>query len=146
MKNNDLSSDIVPHLALVFEGALGFIDEKLDATFQKYMDRGRYEDAIALWTINDSMATQIWKLTWHMSYKLDIITFLGPKEFAKALEDWLGEQELPISNVYATTPELLGRQLNHRPDIIRVYDPFPDHALLYGQRGRVITNVNQLGY
>ena len=98
MKGNDLSAEIVPHLALVAEGALMFIDEKLDKQFQKYMDRGRYADAIRLWHISQPMAAAVWKVTWHMSYQLDIITFLGPKEFAKALEEWLAEQELPVNN------------------------------------------------
>jgi hypothetical protein len=148
MRGNDLSSEPVPRVALVLEGALAWPpeDPKEAKNFDRLMKRGRWEDAADLLEFNERMETVIWDRSWRLSMTIDVVTFLGPDDWAVAVARRIGDEELPIHKVWATTPQLLGRRLAFMPDLVRIYDPFPQHQLMFGQKGRLITDANQLGY
>ena len=146
MQNGNLSSAPVARIILVWEGALAFLDPKDEVRFLKLMRQRRFHDAAGLWYPNDVMAAAVWRVTWHQSMACDVVTFLGPEGFGAAIRAWVDEAELPVNNVWATTPQVLGRKLTYRPNWVRVYDPFPDHQLMYGSRGKLITHEGQLGY
>jgi hypothetical protein len=136
---------------LVAEGALLFVPEDKAKEFNRWMDKGMWRNALDLMEWNDLMMQVIWDRAWPRSgrpepYQIDLITFLGPDEFAAELAVLVGEQQLPINSVWATTPEILARQLQRMPDLIRVYHGFAQHQLMYGPtRGRFITDANQFG-
>lgn len=148
MKDNDLSSHPVPRIALVFEGALAWLpdDNSVQRDFGRAVKRSRWDEAAAMFLFNDKMETVIWDRAWRLSMTIDVITYLGPGEWAKAVEARIREEELPVHQVWATTPQLLGRKLSYAYDLVRVYDPFEQHQLMFGAKGRYLTNPNQLGY
>lgn len=110
------------------------------------MDKRMWRNALDLMEWNDLMVRIIWERAWRDSFQIDLITFLGPDEFAAELARFVGEQQLPIASVWATTPEVLSRQLQRMPDLVRVYHGFAEHQLYYGPtRGRYLTDANQFG-
>lgn len=149
MERNDLSSRPVPKIALVFEGALAWVppgDKKKQRAYERALSRGRWKELADLFEFNQKMELVLWDRAYKMSMQIDVITYLGPQEFADEVARRIGEEELPVHSVWATTPQKLGRQLSYMRDLARVYDPWPDNALMYGTRGKLITDPNQFGY
>lgn len=146
MQGNDLGNSPVPRVVLVAEGALIFMDPRDEAKFDRAMEKRRYTEALSYWTVNDLMATRIWDVALPPSLlNLDIVTFLGPEPWADALAGRLESEDLPVRSVFASTPAILGRKVTFHKEILRVYTPFPEQALMFGPKGVVITDVNQVG-
>lgn len=146
MRDNDISNRAAARCAIVFEGALGFLPKDKEREFGKLMEKGRWSDAVGLWEVNDYLARIIWDRVWRMDMNIDVVTFLGPDGFAEALAERLGSEDLPVNEVWATTPKILARKLPMMPDLIRVYDPYEQHQLYYGGKGKYLTDANQIGY
>jgi len=148
MKGNDLSSAPVPRIALVFEGALAWPPgDKPDAKeFTRLMQRGQWEAASKLMEFNERMETVIWDRSWRCSMTIDLITYAGPDRWAEAVAHRVAEHELPVHSIWATTPNLLARKLPFMYDLVRIYDPYPQHQLKFGGKGVYLTDPNQLGY
>lgn len=146
MRNNDLDDSPVPRILLVFEGALGFLDAKDDDKFRKFMDGKYYDQAADLFTVNDLMVNQIWSVARYQSFTMDLLTYLGDEEWALALADRLKDEDLPMRRVIAIRPDVLARKLPTMPDVVRVYDPWPEHNGLFSPTvGRYITRADQFG-
>ena len=145
MQGNDLANTPAPRIVLVAEGALMFCDESNQKKSERAMERRRWAEALSYWYINDLMANRLWDIALSADINLDVVTFLGPDDFAEELTRWLAHEELPVRSVFASTPAILSRMATFRKDIIRVYTPFPDQALRYGPKGVVLTDVNQVG-
>lgn len=149
MQGNDLSSRPVPKLVLVWEGALAWVppdDRKKQREYERAMSRQKWADAADLFEFNQKMEMVIWDRAYRLGMQMDVVTYLGPQDFADEVARRIGEEELPIHSVWATTPQKLGRQLSYMRDVARVYDPFPEHQLMLGKRGKYITDPNQFGY
>jgi hypothetical protein len=146
MRDNDLSNTPMPRIAVVFEGALGFLKPDRFGDFWALMDKTRYRDALELWDLNDLATRIIWDRVWRDDLTIDVITYLGPDAFARELAEYLGREELPVNQVWATTPKILARKLPLMPDLIRVYDPDPEHQWYFPAAvGRHLTDANQIG-
>lgn len=146
MRGGDLSNEVVPRVVCVFEGSLGFIDRKGQREFDRAIRRKRWDDAAECWQLFDLMAARIWYVAARLSVTLDVVTFAGPPEFGEALERRLQDvEELPIHHVWATTVELLSRKIAYMPDLAVIYDPDASRQFTWGGKGRVLTDVNQLG-
>jgi hypothetical protein len=146
MRNNDLDDTPVPRILLVFEGALGFLDAENDAKFQKFMGSKYYDQAADLFEVNDLMSSQIMSVARYQSFTMDLITYLGDAEWALALADRLKDEDLPMRRVVAIRPDVLARKLPTMPDVVRVYDPWPEHNGLFSPTvGRYITRADQFG-
>jgi hypothetical protein len=142
MKYGDLSSRISPRLLLVAEGALiGLADDK---QYDKWVARNRWDKAMDCWFINEMMARQILYLYWKKDINIELVTFVS-EEFCRELRQRMDREQLPVSNVWYTTPTLLARRIAYMPDLAYVYDPDPDRWLLYGSKGRYIQKETQLG-
>jgi len=147
MKNNDLSSEPVPRIALVFEGALAWLpDEHAQRQYNRHMDRGEFDKAVDLFEFNQKLETVVWDRSFRMSMQIDVITFLGPDKWAEAVARRIGDEELPVHKVWATTPKILGRKLAYMRDLVRVYHCYEQYQLYFGQKGRYLTDANQFGY
>lgn len=146
MRGGDLSNEVVPRAVLVFEGALGFIDRNDQRAFGRAIRRKRWDDAAECWQLFDLMVTRIWYVATRLSVTLDVVTFAGPPEFGEALERRLQDaEELPVHRVWATTVELLCRKIAYMPDLAVIYDPEPSRQFTWGAKGRILTDINQLG-
>jgi hypothetical protein len=136
----------VPKIVLVFEGALGFIDRNDRRKFDRQIRRKRWHEAAELWVLHPLMMQKIWDVAKRLSLTLEVVTFAGPQEFGEALEYRLQDtEELPVHRVWATRPELLARKIAYMPDLAAIYDPDAARWLTWGGKGRIITDVNQLG-
>lgn len=149
MERNNLSSVPVPKIVLCFEGALAWVppgDKRALKQYERAMARERWAEAADLFVFNQKMETVLWDRAYRMSMQIDIVTYLGPDAWAEEVARRIGEEELPVHTVWASTPQKLGRHLAYRPDIIRVYDPFPENVLMYGPKGTYITRPDMFGY
>jgi hypothetical protein len=145
MLNGNLSNAVVPRLVLVFEGALGFLPEEKVQEYNLLGTIGKWGDAVACWDFRDLMCRKIWDVTYRLSFQLEVVTYVGPKEFADALQARFDEESLPVSRTVASTPERMARRLAYAPDIAMVYDANRQHAFTYGSKGRYLRSVHELG-
>lgn len=130
---------------MVFEGAVAFLDPKDSRQFGKLMDRRRYDEAVELFELNETMAKVLSDRVWRDARRIDIVTYIGPDNWAEAVSDWLRAAGIPFSSCWATTPQILGRQITYRHDIHRVYDPWEQNKFIYGPKGHWLTDPNQVG-
>lgn len=145
MQGNDLDNRPAPRIILVAEGALILIEEKAHPRSEHLISKGRFDDAAALWQINDPMVNRLWQLSSNADINLDVVTFLGPDGWAEALADKFDREYVPVRSVFATDPRILARKVTFDHSVARVYTPFPEQALYYGPKGRVIKDVNDVG-
>jgi hypothetical protein len=147
MERNDLSSDPVPRCAIVFEGALAWLpDARAEKEFNRLAGRGKWDDAVDLFEFNEKLEVALWDRSWRKSLQFDVVTFLGPDDWAAAVARRIGDEELPVHKVWASTPKTLARRLAYMPELVRVYHAYPQYQLYFGQKGRYLTDANQLGY
>ena len=144
MKDGDLDNVTVPRIILVFEGAVGFLPDSNQKAYDKAVLKQRWDEAISCWELNELMLRKIWDLTFRKSVTVEIVTFIS-QPFADVLAARLDEEDMPVRRVWFSTPGRLSRMLAHMVDVTTVYDPDESHVFTYGSKGRVITDVNQLG-
>jgi hypothetical protein len=144
MKHGDLSNRVSPRVLLVFEGSLGYLEDKDRKAYMKFAGRGRWYRAVRLWKLDEMYVRQILYLYWKLDYNVEIVTFLGDS-FAAELSDYLADEQVVVHNVWASTPTLLARKIAFMPDLSRVYDPDPERWLTYGGKGTYIRSHTQLG-
>ena len=142
MLNGDLSNKISPRILLIFEGAVGICLDK--GKHDKLMKQGRWAGAVAQWTWNEPVIRRILWLFHKKDITFELVTFIG-EFFAEELEQAAGEDDIPFHRVWWTTPERLGRSIAYMPDLSCVYDPEPTRWLMYGSKGKFLTDVNQIG-
>jgi hypothetical protein len=128
---------------LVFEGCLGFLKAGAEKEWDRLSAQGRWSRAIDLWYINPLMERIIWDRSIKDDINIEVITYAGPDEWASCVSDLIGESQLPIRRVWAIRPEVLAHKIMSMPNVIRIYDPFKEHELYFGQRGRWIQDANQ---
>lgn len=138
MKGGDLSNEIVPRIALVFEGLVGIMPGKTDpAKFANYCRFGRWKRAIGLYQVNTELAKHMWHVTWQLHYQLDIVTYLRP-ELLPSIEEWVDLKDLPVHRCWNADANALGRKIATMPYLTAIFDPDPAHCLTYGKRGRIL--------
>lgn len=145
MQNGDLSSQVVPRLVLVFEGALGFLPESKLLAYNALGSQGDWWRAARCWDLHELMCRKIWDVVFRQSFQLEVVTYAGPDDFADALQVRFDEENLPISRTLASTPARMARRLAYAPDIAAVYDADRANAFKYGGKGRLLTSVHLLG-
>ena len=67
------------------EGALLFVPQDKAKEFERWMAKSMWRNALDLMEWNDLMIQVIWDRAWRDSFQIDLITFLGPDEFAAEL-------------------------------------------------------------
>ena len=146
IKGNDLSRNApVPRVVLVFENALGYLPDAARPRWRKLSRRGKWDDAARLFELDVLMMRQVARLTHLSSMSVDVVTYCGPADFARALSDRFDEENLPVRRVFSSTAERMARTTSYEPDIVAVYDANPGHAMVYGRKGTVLTHHSQLG-
>lgn len=145
MEKGDLGSEEVPRLLIVFEGAIGYLpDDDSMTACEKAVAKGKWDDALALYSLYDLLLRKIWDLTMRASVTIEVVTFVS-EEFADLIAARLDDEDVPVHKVWHSTPGVLARKLPYMPAVFAVYDPDPAHVLTYGSKGRLLTDVNQLG-
>ncbi len=147
MRDNDLSSFIVPRDVIVWEGLLGVIpDERTALREAKLRRRHKWGKALACYETNEMMARKIWDLVWRFSMEIDLLTYVS-REFSLELQTRVDNENLPLRRVWFEPANLLARRLAVAPDIRTIYDPDPAHQFTYVGKGRVLMpgDYNMLG-
>lgn len=136
-----------PKFVLVFEGALGFLDPGAEPEYLRRMKARDYGGALALWRLSDLVSRILWDRVMRYSQVYYIVTYLcAGDSFARALAARLGAEEIPVRLCWAQEPGTFARRLITMPDIIRVYDPDPGRAGLYGPAaGRLLADPRHIG-
>ena len=145
MKNGDLSSQPVARIVVVFENGIGCLMDKDRPQWRKLSRRGKWDAVAALFELNHMMMRQIAWLSHKRSMSIDVVTYCGPQAFADALSRLFDREHLPVRIVFASTPARMARRTSFEPDIVGVYDANPEHALVYGSKGVVLSHHAQLG-
>lgn len=145
MKDNDLSDTPMTRVGVVFEGAVAFLQHDDERLFSRLMSKQHWAGALQLFRLNPLAIQVISNRVYTESLKVDLITFLGPSGWADAIADAMEAEVCPVNNVLATRPDVLARTISWTPGLIRVYDPWPQHAGLYGPKGRLLTDINMIG-
>jgi hypothetical protein len=144
--HGDLSNVVTARLVLVYEGALGFLPEDKVDRYNALGTAGRWYDAARCWEFDELMMRKIIDVTYaRASYQVELVTYAGPGEFAAEVYERCGEEGLPVSRVTASTAEVMARRLAYAQDIACVYDASPQTAFMYGQRGKLLRSVHDLG-
>jgi hypothetical protein len=138
VKGNDLANLVVPRDVLVWEGLLGLLpDPRTKVQEAKFRKRKRWAEAVACYQVHELLARKIWDLVWRYSLEIDLLTYHG-HDFAKALEERMDAESMPVRRVFSEDPNVFARSLAYQPDVRTVYDPDPAHQFLYGGKGRIL--------
>ena len=143
MEKGDISNHSAARALIVFEGAVAFCTDNKE--FAKLAKKDKWSQAIKLWTLNEFCVRRILYLFHRKDITFEVVTFLG-QAFANEARVFLDEQDIPIHRVWSTTPESLGRSIAYMPDLAWVYDPDPEHFLMYGSKGGHLADVGQIGH
>lgn len=139
MRANDLDNVVVPRDALVWEGLFGlYPDEKTKRLEARFRAKGKWDNAVDCYTINEMLARKIWDLTWRFNVQIELVTWWGP-DFRRALEDRMDRENMPFSRIWSDNPLVLARRLAVMPDLRTIYDPDPEHQFLFGSKGRILS-------
>lgn len=144
MKHGDLSAEVAPRIVIVFEGIVGILPDPNDKKYLKAINKKLWAEAIRCWKLDGRVLGLLWHLTANKSLNIEVCTWLGP-DMAEAIRDLLDEANVPVRDVWSSTPAKLSRELAYLPDIIKVYDPDPNHVFTYGGKGEYVTTVSQIG-
>jgi hypothetical protein len=145
MKHGDLSSAPVPRFVVVFENGIGTLPDSRRAQWRKLARKGRWDDVAALFDLSPMMLRKITDLTFRHNVSVDVVTYCGPVDFAAALARRFDAEHVPVRIVQASTPDRMARRTSFEPDIVAVYDGNPEHAMVYGRKGKPLQHWSDIG-
>lgn len=136
MLNGDISNRVEPRLLVVFEGLIALPPERQMLT---HFGRraGKIRKQVQQLRSNEKAARVINDTVWRHRYAVDVVTFMG-EEYIEPVTDWLDEHGIPASNVIASERPLLARELVYRLDVVGVFSPDPNDALVFGSKGYIV--------
>lgn len=138
MQGGDLSGELVPRLVLVFENLVGIVPSSLSrVSYESFIRTKRWKRAIPYFRVNDALAKQMWHVTWHLHYQLEVVTFLH-EDAVEPIQTWIDVEDLPVHRVWYSDPNKLARKIATMPDLAAIFDPDPAHQLTFGRKGRII--------
>ena len=144
MLNGDLSNVVAPRLIVVFEGAIGSLPESKVKDYEKAAKRNDWWRAVSYFELNELMLARILYLNWKSNFNISLVTWM-PEEAAEAIDEMMSEHSIPVRGCFSSKPSSLARLLPYNPDIACIYDPVPEHILMFGSKGTVLTDANQIG-
>lgn len=145
VEKGDISGTPTPRLLFVFEGLVGHPPTGLghQALHDLSQRFGRSSLAAAQWEIDSTMVQQMNDLFWRHNLRFDVVTFLGTN-FAVALFKKFESLVLPVSQVLAfDSPQHLASNLALMPDVATVYDGDPSRKMMYGSKGRYVSDPHR---
>jgi hypothetical protein len=138
MQDGDLANDLVPRFVLVFEHLVGVVPGSLmRVRYESWVRTKRWKRAVNEMVVNDLLAKQMWHVTWHLNYQLEVVTYLHA-DAVEPVQQWVDDQDLPVHRVWYAAPNKLARKIATMPDLAVIFDPDPAHQLTYGRKGRII--------
>jgi len=139
VQGGDLANDLLPRLVLVFENLVGILPEQVRhrAVYSSFVKAKRWRRAVNLLQVNEPLARQMWHVTWHLNYQLEVITYLHA-DAVEHVQAWVDNNDLPVHRVWYAAPNKLARRIATMPDLAAIFDPDPAHQLTYGKKGRII--------
>jgi hypothetical protein len=139
VERGDISNTVSPRLYVVFENLVAAIPLEDRAKFSTAVKLHRWKRAVEMFVANELFAKYAWDITWRMGFTLDCVTWM-PDDMAQHVEEWLDKEGLPFSSFHRYDPNRLARRIATMPDVAAIYDPDPDHRLLFGRKGRFLTS------
>lgn len=137
MLDGDISNAITPRMLFVFEGGLATSGPGRP----RFSTKKGWRRVADQWEIDEYILAHVWDITLRYDYRCDVATFLG-WDFADALDDRFGVENIPCKVRTFDSAEVLGRKLARLPDIACVYDGEPSRVLSYGSKGKLIERSN----
>jgi hypothetical protein len=139
VQGGDLASELVPRLVLVFENLVGILPANWvnRAACEAFIRAKRWKLAADHLDVNEPLARQMWHITWHLGYQLEVVTYWDAKA-VEHVQNWVDDKGLPVHRVWFIEPNKLARKIATMPDLAAIFDPDPAHQLTYGKKGRII--------
>jgi hypothetical protein len=144
MKNGDLSNTVAPRIIVVYEGAVAYLPSEKVPEYEKALKKENWKVIAGLFSFNGPVLDRILYLTWKKNYNISIVTWF-PQAIVEHIEAALDNLSIPVRSVFSSSPEDLARLLPYNPDVVCVYDPVPEHIFMFGSKGFVLTDPNQIG-
>jgi hypothetical protein len=144
MLGNDIDNGVEPRVLFVFEGLVARPPSGSDVVKAKVAAKfGRWDTVLRQWEL-DSMATrQMWDLVSRRNMRFDVVTFTHGEGFAEAIAKRFDDLALPVTRVlYYADQQELARDLAFQPDVQRVFHADPRQSLMFGGRGRYVSNLS----
>ena len=145
MQDNDISNQVVPRLLIEFEGLVARTPD--GQTFVKFAKQfGRWKYVLDKFEFNETVLKVIMHRSEYMHQDIDIIT-QGPAGFVQAIADWFDNADIRVRSVWSYDPTNLARRVAFMNNVAAVYTPERSHALMYGHKGRYVTedNITEIG-
>lgn len=144
MKYGDLSNVVSPRIIIVFEGAVGSLPDGKTEEYDKAVKKNNWFRAARLFDLNELMLQKLLYLSRRKNINISLVTWM-PDDAAMEISDMMHENSVPVRGCFSSTPAQLARMLPYNPDVACVYDPVPEHILMFGSKGEVLTDPNQVG-
>lgn len=136
MQGGDLDNGMIQRILFLWEHTLGSLPEKEERREAKALKRGRWEDAVDCWNINEFAVHRIADLWTRYDFRVDVVVTTRPQEFADHLAVRLDWEDVLINHVTSTEVQVLARKLAHMPDVARVVFADPALQFAFGRKGR----------
>lgn len=96
---------------------------------------GQFDHAVGYWKPHQHALGLMWSLLARTPLRIDLCVTTRSERFAQAVAHKIEVENWPISYVFASAPEDLGRRLPYSPDAERVYYGLESQRWAYGPQG-----------
>lgn len=144
MFRGDLSNVVVPRILVVFEGAIGHLREEDLKKFYKYQSKRRFAEALECFDVSELMLASILRVCMRDNLNVSLVTWMQ-QGMAEAIAELMNYYSVPVRGCVSESPYLLSAKLPYNPDIIAVYDPDPEHVLIFGSKGVLLDSPGRIG-
>lgn len=144
MQKGDLSNAPVPRIIVVYEGVLASVPELNQKSFSLAKLKNNTSGMFSCYTPDDLAMGQVLRLCLRDNINVSVVTWMDDP-VSRLISDQLDYLGIPVRNVFRDTAYLLAQRLPYNPDVVCVYDSDPDHVLLFGSKGYLVTKPQQIG-
>lgn len=135
----------MPKILVVFENVIGYLPPEDEKSFKRAAEKGNWVKAAGYWRLLEPALRKLIDMTMRQHLNVEAVSFSAYPDLAGEFEEKLSDAGVPVP-VWHSSPEWLARKIAVMPDVSVLYDPEPARQLLYGKKGRLLTNVNEMGY
>jgi hypothetical protein len=144
LRHGDLSNAPVPRIVIAFEGIVGILPEERRKDYSKFVAKDKWWQAVAQFDINEQAVGKIIHLCLRNNMNISLCTWMS-QDAAIAISEVMDFMAVPVRGCFYDSPYLLAQRLPYNEDIVCVYDSEPEHALIFGSKGKLLLDINQLG-
>jgi hypothetical protein len=144
LQRGDLSNAPVPRILVIYDNLLAKVPEHKEKNLALAKLRNDPAGMFTCYEIDQMAAGQLLRICLRDNVNVTVVTWMDDPA-SQYISDELEYYGIPVRNVIRDTPYLLAQRLSFNPDVTCVYDPDPEHVLLFGSKGYLVTRPQQIG-